>query len=131
MFGGFRSMAEAAFGDLVKTFKKFNNKEVVRTTCKKEFNLALRLCLLLMNVRNFARAMGIDEQTHHRAWMNDGVDYPREKRVMPELTEVVTVQNKLENGLELLELQKKFLGMEVVSDNEEMENEDGASCDEK
>ncbi|OAQ25503.1 hypothetical protein K457DRAFT_80639, partial [Linnemannia elongata AG-77] len=77
LFGGFRSMVEAVFGDLMKTFAKFNNKEIVRTACKKEFNLAFRLCLLLLNVRNFAQAMDIEELPHHRAWMNEGVDYPR------------------------------------------------------
>jgi hypothetical protein len=77
MFGGFRSLSEATFGDLMKTFTKFNNKEILRTTCKTEFNLAFRLCLLLLNVRNFVRAFEIEEQPHHREWMTEGVDYPR------------------------------------------------------
>jgi len=103
MFGGFRSMAEATFGDLMKTFEKFN-KEVVRTTSKKEFNLAFRLCVLLMNTGNFARTLAIEEQPHHHAWMNEGVDYPRDKQLIPKLT----IQNKLENGLEVLKLQERF-----------------------
>ncbi|OAQ22585.1 hypothetical protein K457DRAFT_25967 [Linnemannia elongata AG-77] len=125
LFGGFRSMVEAVFGDLMKTFAKFNNKEIVRTACNKEFNLAFRLCLLLLNVRNFAQAMDIEELPHHRAWMNEGVDYPREKQLVPELTQTVTVQNKLENGRELLRLQEKFLGLDVVSDDDEQTSNDG------
>ena len=125
IFGGFRSTSEATFGDLMKTFAKFNNKEIVRTGSKKEFNLAFRLCLLLLNVRNFARAMDIEELPHHRAWMNEGVDYPRERQLVPELTQTVTVQNKLENGLELQRLQENFLGLGVASDEDErMSNED-------
>lgn len=123
MFGGFRSMAEGTFGDVMKTFAKFNNKEIVRTAGKKEFNLAFRLCLLLMNIRNFARALSIEEKPHHRAWMNEGVDYPREKQLVPELTEVVTVQNKLENGLELQRLQETFLGLDISSDDDQMGDE--------
>jgi hypothetical protein len=122
MFGGFRSLSEATFGDLMKTFTKFNNKEILRTACKKEFNLAFRLCLLLLNVRNFVRAFEIEEQPHHREWMNEGVDYPREKQLVPECTETVTVQNKLENGLELRRLQETFLGLDISSD-EEMDND--------
>ena len=113
-------MSEATFGDLMKTFTKFNNKEILRTACKKEFNLAFRLCLLLLNVRNFVRAFDIIEQPHHRLWMNEGADYPREKQLVPELTQTVTVQNKLENGLELLRLQETFLGSD--DDDDDMEH---------
>ena len=52
MFGGFRSMSEATFGDLMKIFAKFKNKEILRTRCKKEFNHAFRLCLLLLDIRS-------------------------------------------------------------------------------
>jgi hypothetical protein len=124
MFGGFRSISEATFGDLMKTFAKFNNKEIVRTGCKKEFNLAFRLCLLLLNVRNFVQAMDVEELPHHRAWMNEGVDYPREKQLVPELTQTVTVQNKLENGLELQRLQEDFLGLDVATDDDEQMSND-------
>ena len=126
MFGGFRSMSEAVFGDLMKTFAKFNNKEIVRTGSKKEFNLAFRLCLLLLNVRNFVHALDIEELPHHRAWMDEGMDYPREKQLVPELTQTVTVQNKLENGLELQRLQEDFLGLDVASDDDDepMSNEE-------
>lgn len=40
----------------------------------------------------------------------------REKQLVPELTQTVTVQNKLENGLELQRLQETFLGLDVASD---------------
>lgn len=109
----------------MKTFAKFNNKEIVRVGSKKEFNLTFRLCLLLLNVRNFVQALDIKDHPHHRSWMEDGVDYPRERQLVPELTQTVTVQNKLENGLELQKMQEKFLGMDVGSgDDEQMSNKD-------
>ena len=55
--------------------------------------------------------------------MNEGVDYPREKQLAPELTQTVTVQNKLENGLELLRLQETFLGSDDDDDDMEHEND--------
>jgi DDE superfamily endonuclease len=118
MFGGFRSMSEATFGDLMKTFAKFNNKEILRTACKKEFNLAFRLCLLLLNIRNFVRAFDIDEQPHHSLWLNEGADYAREKQIVPELMQTMTVQNKLENGRDLQRLQETFLGLDLASDDD-------------
>lgn len=124
MFGGFRSMSEATFGDLMKTFTKFNNKEILRTACKKEFNLAFRLCLLLLNICNFVHALDITELPHHREWMDEGADYPREKQLVPERTQTATVQNKLENGRNLLKLQETFLGMDMEDDSEnDMEND--------
>ncbi|OAQ25505.1 hypothetical protein K457DRAFT_23124 [Linnemannia elongata AG-77] len=93
MFGGFRSMSEDTFGDLMKTFKKFNNKEIDIPT--------------------------------HRAWMDEGVDYPRERQLALELTQTVTVQYKLESGLELQRMQEEFLGLDVASDDDEqMSNAD-------
>ncbi|KAF9537260.1 hypothetical protein EC957_008586 [Mortierella hygrophila] len=120
-FGGFRSMVENTFGDLGRTFTKFNNREPVRVTAKKEFNISLRLCLLLMNIRNFASALNIEMLPHHRAWMEPDFDYPSEKKLIPELTETYTVQTKLESGAELLKLQEAFLGMELLDDDEERE----------
>jgi hypothetical protein len=53
--------------------------------------------------------------------MDEGMDYPREKQLVPELTQTVTVQNKLENGLELQRLQEDFLGLDVASDDDDDE----------
>ncbi|KAI1286531.1 hypothetical protein EDD11_000330 [Mortierella claussenii] len=119
-FGGFRSMVENTFADLGRTFSKHNNREPVRVTSKKEFNLSLRLCLLLLNVRNFATATAIEVLPHHRAWVEPGFDYPREKKLIPELTETYTVQHKLESGSQLLKLQEEFLGLELSDDDEGM-----------
>ena len=54
---------------------------------------------------------------------DEGADYPREKQLVPELTQTVTVQNKLENGLELLRLQETFLGSDDDDDDMEHEND--------
>lgn len=120
-FGGFRSMVENTFGDLGRTCTKFNNREPVQVATKKEFNVSLRLCLLLMNIRNFSSAINVEILPHHRAWMEPDFDYPSEKKLIPELTETYTVQTKLESGAELLKLQEAFLGMELSDDDERRE----------
>ncbi|CAO3572433.1 unnamed protein product [Mortierella alpina] len=119
-FGSFRSMVENTFADLGRTFSKHNNKEPIRVTTKKEYNLMLRLCLLLLNVRNFAKATDMEVLPHHRAWMEPDFDYPTEKKLIPELTETYSVQHKLESGAELLKLQEAFLGMDLSDDDEGM-----------
>ena len=82
--------------------------------------MMLRLCLLLINVRNFARATNVEVQPHHHAWMEPEFDYPMEKKLIPELTETYSVQQKLESGAELLKLQEEFLVVDLSDDDEGM-----------
>ncbi|OAQ22395.1 hypothetical protein K457DRAFT_1782699 [Linnemannia elongata AG-77] len=109
---------DATFRDLGRTFRKFNNKESIRTTDKKEVNMMMRLCFLLMNVRNMSNALNLEVQPHHMAWAEDGFDYPRKQSILVQ-SQVATVQNRLESGAELLRLQEEFLGMDL-SDEDEM-----------
>jgi len=80
----------------------------------------LRLCLLLLNIKNFVylvEIQGLRELPHHSAWMEDGFDYPTDKKLIPDLTETYTVQNKLEYGDAMLKIQGQFLGLIVEQDN--------------
>ncbi|KAI1286020.1 hypothetical protein EDD11_000622, partial [Mortierella claussenii] len=128
-FGSFRSMIENTFGDLGKTFSKHNNKEPIRVTAKREYTFILRLCLLLMNVRNFANALDIEVLPHHRAWMEPGADYPTEKKLIPDLTETYTVQHKLESGDQLRKLQEAFLAADLSDGDEGMQGATNVSDD--
>lgn len=84
-----------------------------------------------MNICNFIQALAIQESPHHSSWMKEGVDYPREKQLVPELTEVVTVQNILENGLELLRLQEEFLGLDLEDNEDEDDTMDNGALSDK
>ncbi|OAQ34968.1 hypothetical protein K457DRAFT_1769480 [Linnemannia elongata AG-77] len=75
IFAGFRSMVENTFGDLGSTFAKFNHKDAIRTTDKREVNMMLRLCFLLLNVRNMSNNLSLDILLHHMEWIEDGFDY--------------------------------------------------------
>ncbi|KAG0010409.1 hypothetical protein BGZ82_003460, partial [Podila clonocystis] len=57
--------------------------------------------------------LAIEELPHHQAWTADGFDYPMDKKLIPDLTETYTVQNKLEYGVEMLKMQEEFLNMEM------------------
>jgi hypothetical protein len=45
--------------------------------------------------------------------MEDGFDYPTDKKIIPDLTETYTVLNKLEYGDEMLKVQEAFLSMDM------------------
>jgi hypothetical protein len=80
--------------------------------------MMMRLCFLLMHVRNMSNSLNLEVQPHHMAWAEDGFDYPRKQSVLVQ-SQVATVQNRLESGAELLRLQEEFLGMDL-SDEDEM-----------
>ena len=113
MFGGFRSMVENTFSELGTAFSKHNNKDPIRVGSMKEFNMNLRLCLLLLNIKKFVNILQIQVLPHHRTWMEDGFDYPTDKKIIPDLTETYTVLNKLEYGDEMLKVQEAFLSMDM------------------
>ncbi|KAH7057885.1 hypothetical protein BKA57DRAFT_499759 [Linnemannia elongata] len=50
----------------------------------------------------------------------DGFDYPTTNKPVLQNSEVETVQNRLQNGSELQELQNAFLGMDMSEDDEEL-----------
>jgi hypothetical protein len=118
MFGAFRSMVENTFSELGTAFNKHNNKDPIRVDSKKEFNMNLRLCLLLLNVKKFTDMLNIQPSPHHLAWKDEGFDYPTDKKLIPDVTETYTVLNKLEYGHEMLKAQEAFLGMDIAEDDE-------------
>ena len=118
IFGGFRSMVENTFSELGTAFHKHNNKDPIRVDTKKEFNMNLRLCLLLLNIKKFVNMLNIQASPHHLAWKDEGFDYPTDKKIIPDLTETYTVLNKLEYGDEMLKVQEAFLSMDFAEDDD-------------
>ena len=112
-------MVENTFSELGTAFNKHNNKDPIRVDSKNQFNMNLRLCLLLLNIKKFVNILQIQDSPHHRSWMEDGFDYPTDKKIIPDLTETYTVQNKLEYGDEMLKIQEAFLSMDMDESGDE------------
>src|SRR6202034_1950547 len=72
MFGSFRSQMESLFGDLGHTFEIHNNSKPVLVEKKQTYNLQLKLCLLLLNVKKMAALVGLEEEPIHLSWTRDG-----------------------------------------------------------
>jgi hypothetical protein len=75
-FGSFRSMVESTFGELGTTFKRLSNKDVVRIANPKLYNLQMKLCCLLYNIRRMGTACHVSAQHHHSMWMEEEFEYP-------------------------------------------------------
>lgn len=116
IFGSFRSMMEDTFGELGLTFDKHNNKVPVRVDRKKTYNLMLRLCLVLQNVKTFVHNNGIEPLPHHALWLEQDFEYPTNASNIPDTLDLATVASKLEFGDEISRLQDEFLSMGMDED---------------
>lgn len=118
--GSFRSRIESLFGELIIVFGRFNNKKPVRVTDFDSFNLQLKIAFLLLNIKRFVTMMGIVPLAHHSQWMQNNFDYTDNHNAHLMSTIVSSnIQQKLEDSVQMLELQKEFLNMEIEEENSE------------
>ncbi|KAF9536572.1 hypothetical protein EC957_010425, partial [Mortierella hygrophila] len=117
MFGTFRSMIENTFAELGCIFEKHNNRVPVRVDKKRTYNIQMKLCLLLLNVKKFVKRYDIQPASHHSLWTDYEFDYPGNKSNIQDF-DSGNVLSKLEYGVELNKLQEEFLGMEMDEEDE-------------
>ena len=118
IFGSFRSLIEDTFGELGLTFEKHNNRAPVRVDKKKTYNLMLRLCLVLQNVKKFVQIHGIEPLPHHSLWLEKDFEYPTKENTRIDTLGLATVVQKLEFGDEISRMQEEFLNMEMDADED-------------
>jgi hypothetical protein len=114
IFGSFRSQIEAEFGELGTIFEKHNNKKPVLVTKIATYNLQLRLCLLLMNIKKMAAQLSLEVYPIHSAWMRDGFDFPYTNGTMEQILEYIPVEEMLEDAQDMTKLQDQFLQMTTM-----------------
>ncbi|KAI1285148.1 hypothetical protein EDD11_000909, partial [Mortierella claussenii] len=111
IFGSFRSQIEAEFGELGAIFEKHNNRKPVLVTKIATYNLQLRLCLLLMNIKKMAAMLGLEAFPMHSAWARDGFDFPYTNGAMEQTLEYIPVAEMLGDAQDMTKLQDQFLQM--------------------
>ena len=122
-FGSFRSQMEAEFGELGTVFEMHNNRKPVRVNKIETYNLQLRLCLLLMNVKRMVAIFGIKDEPIHRAWITENFDYPSNNGVMEQIMECPPVAEMLADAESLSKLQDDFMNMEIMEVDDEEEEQ--------
>ncbi|KAG0009619.1 hypothetical protein BGZ81_003285 [Podila clonocystis] len=123
IFGSFRSQMEDEFGKLGTIFELHNNHKPVLVTKVDTYNLQLRLCLLLMNIKRMVALLAIKEDPMHKAWMKDGFDYPATNNTMEQLMDYPPVAEILEDAHDMAKLQDEFLKMNMEVEEEEVDDE--------
>ena len=121
IFGSFRSQIEAEFGDLGAIFEKHNNRKPVLVTKIATYNLQLRLCLLLMNIKKMVAHLGVHADPIHSAWTRDGFDFPYANGAMEQILDHIPVEEMLSDAKDMTKLQEQFLQMTTmdVDDNQD------------
>ncbi|KAF9536256.1 hypothetical protein EC957_011848, partial [Mortierella hygrophila] len=114
IFGSFRSQIEAEFGDLGAIFQKHDNRKPVLVTKIATYNLQLRLCLLLMNVKKMVALLGVHVDPIHSAWTRDGFDYPYTNGAMEQILEYIPAEEMLSNAKDMTKLQEQFLQLNTM-----------------
>lgn len=74
--GGFRSRIETYFANLGKTFKRFDGKNKVRVTKLETYNIQLRLCCALLNIKKISEIAKLDIQDKYNKWLDKDFNYP-------------------------------------------------------
>lgn len=76
--GSFRSRIESYFADLSKTFKRLDAQNNVRITKTTTYNLQLKLCCILQNIKIFYEINNDTKQfnnNYFKLWMQDDFDF--------------------------------------------------------
>ncbi len=121
IFGSFRSQMEAEFGDLGSSFEKHNNRKPVLVTKIETYNLQLRLCLLLMNIKKMVAMLKVNADPIHAGWKKEGFDYPCTNGAMEQILEFIPVAEILGDAQSMTKLQDEFLQMTTMDVEDEQE----------
>ncbi|GAA5798309.1 hypothetical protein HPULCUR_003710 [Helicostylum pulchrum] len=75
--GAFRSDIESFFSTYTKIFQRFNKNNIVRITEKKTYNLQIKFCNILYNIKNGAKVYNINVQDNYlySLWMEDNFKF--------------------------------------------------------
>ena len=112
---------EALFGELGSTFEKHNNRKPVLVDKKQTYNLQLKLCLMLLNMKKMVAMLQIHEEPIHTAWCRDGFEYPATDNDVEQPMEYVDISTLVEDGNALAKLQQEFLGLDIGNEDTAMD----------
>lgn len=116
-FGSFRSSIETVFANLGCKFKMFsNNTKVTRVTNVSDYNLKFKTMCLLYNIQLFVNLYNIEVNEIHKQWYNDNFDIKYTDEF--DNTENVDIEERTimeikENHADIIDLQYKFLGIDI------------------
>lgn len=111
--GGFRSKIETFFANFGKVYKRFNGDNNVRVTKLETYNIQLRLCCVLYNIKKITDICYLDHQQKYKLWTVENFDYPNDNDIVKSL---INLEYKLDNINFMKNFQADLLNS-IVHDN--------------
>lgn len=93
--GGFRSKVESYFARLGKTFKRLDAQNNVRVTKLETYNIQLRLCCVLLNIKKVSELSHLHESYKYSSWLQHNFDYPNIHGIINKSDQVTYKLNNL------------------------------------
>jgi hypothetical protein len=93
--GGFRSKIESYFANLGKKFNRFDAKNKIRVTKLETYNIQLRFCCALFNIKKIVDITRLDMLPKYSKWMEKEFDYPDKNNITCKSTTVLFKFNNM------------------------------------
>lgn len=71
----FHNGGNRTINNVEKLFKILDDKNYIKNSDPKEYNLQLKICILLYNIKLFVDKYNITEQSHHKLWADRNFDF--------------------------------------------------------
>ncbi|KAI7846632.1 hypothetical protein BDC45DRAFT_415104, partial [Circinella umbellata] len=80
--GGFRSKIETYFAYIGKKFNRFDAKNKIRVTKLETYNIQLRFCCALLNIKKIVDITKLNMLPKYSKWMEKGFNYPNKNNII-------------------------------------------------
>lgn len=121
-FGAFRSGNESIFSILASKFDRLNNNKAALQISKIEtYNHQYKVAILLYNIWKFVETFKVNVEPHHMLWYNDNFEFPTKVNRINYV--FLNEAKNNENYNEMIDLQEKFLDINLDDNDMEIEYE--------
>jgi hypothetical protein len=122
---GFRSKIESYFANLGKKFNRFDAKNKIRVTKLETYNIQLRLCCVLLNIKKIVDITNLDMLPKYSKWMEKEFNYPDINNIVCKTNTVIFKLNnmKLMKQRQLDTLSMLLSDIDIVEDSEVIETD--------
>lgn len=105
----YRSSIESLFASFVNIFKRFGNRSNVRITKDKTYNIQLKLCCVLYNIKRFTELNNIQNNDFYNLWLNDNFDFFDNIKGYTDVEATNKTSFKMENINNMKEIQEDII----------------------
>lgn len=115
--GGFRSTIETFFANFGNQFNRFKGDANIRVTKLDTYNIQLRLCCVLYNIKKFCEITNLQPLNTHYLWTLENFDYPDKNSI---ITSISKLENKFCNMNFMKNYQEDLINAIINNDDDDI-----------